>query len=188
VRLDCDPELVFVIGRRALGVTDEDDETDYIAGVTLMTSLSDADLHRREAAVIGPELVTIDEIGDPYDLWITCAVNGEERIRVHTGDQLWKMSEILEHFSRGAALEPGDLFSTGARGGLAAGRTVLTRRISSRATWSSARSRASPRCVSPSHRLRLARALPARAVLPELRIVPTTSDPASLASLASVAR
>ena len=122
VRLDCDPELVFVIGRRALGVTEEDDETDFVAGVTLMNSLIDADLRAREAAVIGPELVTIDEIGDPYDLWITCTVNGEERIRVHTADQLWKMSEVLAHFSSGMALEPGDLFSTGARGGLASGR------------------------------------------------------------------
>lgn len=121
-RLDCEPELVFVIGRRALGVTDDDDEMDYIAGVTLMADFTDRDLQKREAAAIGPELVTLDEIGDPYDLWITCTVNGEERIRVNTGEQLWKMSEILEHLSRGAALEQGDMFSTGGQGGVAAGK------------------------------------------------------------------
>lgn len=120
-RLDCEPELVFVIGRRAQGVTQEDDEMDYVAGVTLMSDFTDRDTQRREAAAIGPEIVTLDEIEDPYDLWMTCSVNGKERIRVHTGEQVWKMSEILEHFSRGKGLEQGDLFATGGQGGIAAG-------------------------------------------------------------------
>jgi 2-keto-4-pentenoate hydratase/2-oxohepta-3-ene-1,7-dioic acid hydratase in catechol pathway len=121
-RLDCEPELVFVIGRRALDVTAEHDETDYIAGITLMAGFTDRDQRKREAAAIGPELVTLDEIGDPYDIWVTCLVNGEERIRVNTGEQVWKMGEILEHFSRGTALEQGDMFSTGGQGGVASGK------------------------------------------------------------------
>ena len=118
-RLDCEPELVFVIGRRAQGVTGEDDEADYVAGVTLMADFTDRERQQREAAAIGPELVTFDEVADPDDLWITCAVNGEQRIRVNTGEQVWKMGEILAHLSRRAALEQGDMFSTGGQGGLA---------------------------------------------------------------------
>jgi acylpyruvate hydrolase len=109
-RLDCEPALVFVIGRRALGVSADDDEMDYIAGVTLMIEIIDADLGRCEAAVVGPEMVTLDEIRDPYDLWISCSVNGVERTRVNTGDQVAKMGEILQHLSRTSALEPSDLF------------------------------------------------------------------------------
>lgn len=99
---DCEPALVFVIGRRASGVTDDHDAMDYVVGVTVMNGLA-----------IGPELVTLDEIGDPDDLWITCEVNGEQRMRMNTGDQPRKMSEILEQYSSASALEPGDMFSTG---------------------------------------------------------------------------
>ncbi len=63
-----------------------------------------------------------DEVADPYDLWMTCAVNGEERMRVNTRDQIWKLPDLLEHFSRYIAIEPGDMFATGAPGGVAVGK------------------------------------------------------------------
>jgi 2-keto-4-pentenoate hydratase/2-oxohepta-3-ene-1,7-dioic acid hydratase in catechol pathway len=136
VRLDYEPELVFVIGRRALGVK-KDDAMDYVAGVTILNDLTCRDLQKKEVASgsrfwtgknipgfgpLGPEIVTMDEIPDPYDLWMTCSVNGEERMRVNTRDQIWKLPEILEHFSRYIPFEPGDLFSTGAPGGVAVGK------------------------------------------------------------------
>jgi 2-keto-4-pentenoate hydratase/2-oxohepta-3-ene-1,7-dioic acid hydratase in catechol pathway len=136
-RLDYEPELVFVIGKRALGVTKRDDPWDYVAGVTVLNDLTDRDMQKREVASgsrfwtsknapgfgpVGPEIVTLDEIADPYDLWMVCTVNGEERMRVNTREQIWKMADILEHFSRTIPLEPGDCFSTGAPGGVAAGK------------------------------------------------------------------
>jgi 2-keto-4-pentenoate hydratase/2-oxohepta-3-ene-1,7-dioic acid hydratase in catechol pathway len=131
LNLDYGPELVFVIGRRARGVTRDDDAMDYVVGVTLLNDLTDRDMRKREVdpdappwtiGPLGPEIVTMDEIGDPYDLWMTCSVNGEECMRVNTGDQIWKMPDILERFSRDAAIEPGDMFSIGAPGGVAAGK------------------------------------------------------------------
>jgi 2-keto-4-pentenoate hydratase/2-oxohepta-3-ene-1,7-dioic acid hydratase in catechol pathway len=139
-RLDYEPELVFVIGKRALGVKRGDalsDAFSYIAGVTILNDLTDRDSQRREVASgsrfwtgknipgfgpLGPEIVTLDEIRDPYDLWMTCAVNGEQRMRVNTADQIWKLPDILEHFSRYIPIEPGDMFSTGAPGGVAVGK------------------------------------------------------------------
>lgn len=136
VRLDYEPELVFVIGRRALGVK-KADAFDYVAGVTVLNDLTCRDLQKREVASgsrfwtaknipgfgpLGPEVVTMDEIRDPYDLWMTCAVNGEERMRVNTRDQIWKLPDIMEHFSRFIPIEPGDMFSTGAPGGVAVGK------------------------------------------------------------------
>jgi 5-carboxymethyl-2-hydroxymuconate isomerase/acylpyruvate hydrolase len=135
--LDYEPELVFVIGRRALGVSRDLDIADYAVGVTILNDLTDRDAQKREVksgsrfwtaknipgfGPLGPEIVTLDEIPDPYDLWITCAVNGEERMRVNTRDQIWKLPEILEHFSRHIPIEPGDMFSTGAPGGVAVGK------------------------------------------------------------------
>ena len=136
VRLDYEPELVFVIGRRALGVK-KVDAMDYVAGVTILNDLTCRDLQKKEVASgsrfwtaknipgfgpLGPEIVTMDEIADPYDLWMTCSVNGEERMRVNTRDQIWKLPDILEHFSRYIPIEPGDMFSTGAPGGVAVGK------------------------------------------------------------------
>lgn len=135
-RLDYEPELVFVIGKRALGVK-KSESMEYVAGVTILNDLTCRDLQLREVASgsrfwtgknipgfgpLGPEIVTIDEILDPYDLWMTCSVNGEERMRVNTQDQIWKISDILEHFSRFIPIEAGDMFSTGAPGGVAVGK------------------------------------------------------------------
>ncbi len=136
VRLDYEPELVFVIGKRALGAG-KAGAFDYVAGVTILNDLTDRDLQKREVASgsrfwtgknipgfgpLGPEIVTMDEIRDPYDLWMSCSVNGEQRMRVNTADQIWKLPDILEHFSRFIPIEPGDMFSTGSPPGAAFGK------------------------------------------------------------------
>ena len=135
-RLDYEPELVFVMGKRALGAK-KSEAMDYVAGVTILNDLTCRDLQLREVASgsrfwtgknipgfgpLGPEIVTMDEIPDVYDLWMTCSVNGQERMRVNTQDQIWKISDILEHFSRFIPIEAGDMFSTGAPGGVAVGK------------------------------------------------------------------
>ncbi len=134
-RLGCEPELVFVIGRRAQGFKDDDDAWDYVVGVTILNDLADRDLLERESASgskvrasknapgfgpMGPEIVTMDEIADPIDLWLTCTVNGEERMRASLREAIARLPAILEQFSRGAPIEPGDLLATGASGGDAA--------------------------------------------------------------------
>lgn len=135
-KLDYEPELVFVIGKRALGAK-KDEAMNYVAGVTILNDLTCRDSQLREVisgsrfwtgknipgfGPLGPEIVTIDEIPNVYDLWMTCTVNGVERMRVNTSDQIWKISDILEHFSRYIPIEAGDMFSTGAPGGVAVGK------------------------------------------------------------------
>jgi 2-keto-4-pentenoate hydratase/2-oxohepta-3-ene-1,7-dioic acid hydratase in catechol pathway len=136
VQFDYEPELVFVIGKRALGAK-KADALGHVVGVTILNDLTDRAAQKREVASgsrfwtgknipgfgpLGPEIITMDEIRDPYDLWMVCTVNGEERMRVNTRDQIWKLPEILEHFSRHIPIEPGDMFSTGAPGGVAVGK------------------------------------------------------------------
>jgi 2-keto-4-pentenoate hydratase/2-oxohepta-3-ene-1,7-dioic acid hydratase in catechol pathway len=136
VHLDYEPELVFVIGRHVSGVKRKD-AFDYVAGITLLNDLTCRDTQKREVASgsrfwtaknapgfgpLGPWIITTDEVPDPYDIWVTCSVNGEQRMRVNTRDQIWKLPDILEHFSRLVPLEPGDMFSTGAPGGVAVGK------------------------------------------------------------------
>jgi 2-keto-4-pentenoate hydratase/2-oxohepta-3-ene-1,7-dioic acid hydratase in catechol pathway len=134
--LDYEPELVFVIGKPAYGAK-RDEAFDCVAGITLLNDLTCRDTQKREVASgsrfwtaknapgfgpLGPCLITMDEVGDPYDIWVTCSVNGEQRMRVNTREQIWKLPDIIEHFSRLLPLEPGDMFSTGAPGGVAVGK------------------------------------------------------------------
>ena len=136
VRLDYEPELVFVIGKYASRVKKKD-AFDYVAGITILNDLTCRDLQKREVASgsrfwtgknipgfgpLGPYIVTMDEIRDPYDLWMSCSVNGEQRMHFNTRDQIWKIPDILEHFTRFIPFKPGDMFATGTPGGTAIGK------------------------------------------------------------------
>ena len=135
-RLDYEPELVFVIGKPAWQVR-ADNAFEHVAGITILNDLTCRDTQKREVASgsrfwtaknapgfgpLGPYIITMDEVPDPYDIWVTCSVNGEQRMRVNTADQIWKLPRIIEHFSRLLPLQPGDMFSTGAPGGVAVGK------------------------------------------------------------------
>jgi 2-keto-4-pentenoate hydratase/2-oxohepta-3-ene-1,7-dioic acid hydratase in catechol pathway len=97
------PQLVYVVGR-AMEKADIDEALDCAWAVTLLGP----------GGALGPEIVTLDEIADADDLWITCAVNGTETLRWNTRDQVWKSSEMLSRVSHEHALEPGDMVATGA--------------------------------------------------------------------------
>jgi 2-keto-4-pentenoate hydratase/2-oxohepta-3-ene-1,7-dioic acid hydratase in catechol pathway len=133
--LDYEPELVFVIGRPAHGVSRED-ALSHVMGITLTNDLSAREIQKREVASgtrfwtaknmpgfgpVGPSIITLDEIEDPHDLWITCHVNGERRMRTHTGDVIFRIGDVIEHFSRWMPLNPGDLIAMGAPAGVAVG-------------------------------------------------------------------
>jgi 2-keto-4-pentenoate hydratase/2-oxohepta-3-ene-1,7-dioic acid hydratase in catechol pathway len=135
-RLDYEPELVFVIGKTCHHASRES-AFDYVAGITILNDLTCRDTQKREVASgsrfwtaknapgfgpLGPFIITMEEVPDPYDIWVTCSVNGKQRMRVNTADQIWKLPDIIEHFSRLLPLEPGDMFSTGAPGGVAVGK------------------------------------------------------------------
>jgi len=134
--LDYEPELVFVIGKAAYQVKAEN-AFDHVAGITILNDLTCRDTQKREVASgsrfwtaknspgfgpLGPYIITMDEVPDPYDIWVTCSVNGEQRMRVNTSEQIWRLPRIIEHFSRLVRLKPGDMFSTGAPGGVAVGK------------------------------------------------------------------
>ena len=72
-------------------------------------------------APVGPHILTMDEVADTENLWVTCEVNGKPRLRSNTGDYLYKIADVLEHFSRYVVFEPGDLIAMGAPSGVAVG-------------------------------------------------------------------
>ena len=134
-QLDYEPELCYVVGKRAHGVK-KAEAMDYIAGFTLMNDVSAREIQKREVASgsrfwtaknmpgfapVGPCILTMDEVADTENLWVTCDVNGKQRLRANTGDYLYKIADVLEHFSRYVVFEPGDLIAMGAPSGVAVG-------------------------------------------------------------------
>ncbi len=133
--LDYEPELVFVITKRAYRVA-KADAMEHVGAITLFNDVSAREIQKREVASgsrfwtaknmpnfspIGPFVVTRDEVEDPDDLWVTCHVNGERRLRENTSDYIYKIGDIIEHFSRYMPLEAGDLVAMGAPKGVAVG-------------------------------------------------------------------
>jgi acylpyruvate hydrolase len=133
--LDYEPELCYVVGKRAHGVR-KADAMDYISGFTLTNDVSAREIQQREVASgsrfwtaknmpgfapVGPYVLTMDEVTDTDNLWVTCDVNGKRRLRSNTGDYLYKISDVLEHFSRYVVFEAGDLIAMGAPSGVAVG-------------------------------------------------------------------
>ena len=134
-KLDYEPELCYVVGKRAHGVK-KAEAMDYIAGFTLTNDISAREIQQREVAsgsrfwtaknmpgfgAVGPFVLTMDEVADTDNLWVTCDVNGKRRLRSNTGDYLYKIADVLEHFSRYVVFEPGDLLAMGAPSGVAVG-------------------------------------------------------------------
>ena len=68
------------------------------------------------ANVMGPWLVTADEIPDPYCLSMVARVNGEEWSRGTSGDMHHKFEDILAHVSRDETLHAGEFFGSGTVG------------------------------------------------------------------------
>ncbi len=68
--------------------------------------------------VMGPYLVTKDEIPDPHNLDMKLWVNGELRQDSSTSLQVYKIWDVVSYMSSIWTLEPGDVLSTGTPGGV----------------------------------------------------------------------
>jgi 2-keto-4-pentenoate hydratase/2-oxohepta-3-ene-1,7-dioic acid hydratase in catechol pathway len=63
--------------------------------------------------VVGPWLVTADEIADPTQLTLSIAVNGEPRQKANTRDLVLGLGTLVELASSFYTLLPGDIILTG---------------------------------------------------------------------------
>ncbi|AZY48170.1 fumarylacetoacetate hydrolase family protein [Bordetella avium] len=112
-------ELAAIIGRTARNVS-EQDALAYIAGYTIaldMTVRGAEDRSMRKSldtySVLGPWLVTADEIADPQRLGLRLSVNGADRQVANTSEMILHIAEQIAWASRFYTLEPGDVIMTG---------------------------------------------------------------------------
>jgi len=118
-RTDHEVELAFVIGRTASRVR-RADALRYVAGYTIGLDISirgTEDRSFRKSAdsysVLGPWLVTADEIPDPGNLDLEISVNGERRQHSNTRQMTLGVPELIEMASAFYTLHPGDVVFTG---------------------------------------------------------------------------
>ena len=118
-RNDHEVELAVVIGRAAKNVSPAE-AMRCIAGYCIgldMTIRGPEERSFRKSpdsyCVLGPWLVTADEIPDPNNLSIDIKVNGETRQSAHTSDLILKVGELVAWGSSFYTLHPGDVLLTG---------------------------------------------------------------------------
>jgi 2-keto-4-pentenoate hydratase/2-oxohepta-3-ene-1,7-dioic acid hydratase in catechol pathway len=118
-RTDHEVELAFVIGTRTSNVS-RSDALAYVAGYTIgldITIRGSEDRSLRKSpdsySVLGPWLVTADEIPDPGALDLDISVNGQTRQHSNTRYMILGVAELIELASSFYTLEPGDVIFTG---------------------------------------------------------------------------
>jgi 2-keto-4-pentenoate hydratase/2-oxohepta-3-ene-1,7-dioic acid hydratase in catechol pathway len=118
-RTDHEVELAVVIGRTASRVK-RDEALSYVAGYSIGLDISirgSEDRSFRKSpdsySVLGPWLVTADEIPDPGNLDLQITVNDELRQHSNTKYMILGVPELIELASAFYTLQPGDLLFTG---------------------------------------------------------------------------
>ncbi|MFD2094005.1 fumarylacetoacetate hydrolase family protein [Blastococcus deserti] len=128
-QLDYEAEIAVVIGRGGRNVP-EDRAWEHVLGLTLANDVTVRDIQRRHGnqwskgksidgtCPLGPEIVTLDEVGDLSQVKITCTVNGELRQSATLGQMAFPIPRILSELSAGMTLRSGDVVLTGTPSGV----------------------------------------------------------------------
>jgi 2-keto-4-pentenoate hydratase/2-oxohepta-3-ene-1,7-dioic acid hydratase in catechol pathway len=118
-RSDHEVELVMVIGKAGSDIPQKN-ALDHVAGYCLgldMTVRGREDRSFRKSvdgyAVLGPWMVTADELSDPDAVPISIEVNGEVRQKSNTSQLIYNCRRLIEFASAFYTLYPGDLIYTG---------------------------------------------------------------------------
>lgn len=129
-RLDFEFEFAAILGRDGTGIAEES-AADHIFGYTVYDDLSARaiqqlemtvglgpakakDFHR--AHVLGPVVVTADEIADPYALEMTGTVNGQTWTVGSSADMHWRFEQMIVYASLDEPLRAGEVFGSGTVG------------------------------------------------------------------------
>lgn len=126
-QFDFEFEMGFYIGKRGHDIQ-PDEALDYVAGFTVFNDVSARDAQAdesvmalgpakgkffRNSLVMGPCVVTKDELPDYADLAMTARVNGEVVTENRTSGMLFSLGQLVAKISEDAYLNPGDFIGLG---------------------------------------------------------------------------
>jgi len=130
---DWEVELVVVIGRAGRDIA-ADDIADHIAGLTVGQDVSERigqfaggypqfnlGKSHRNFSPVGPAIVTLDELENPWDLGLTCSVNGVMMQDARTTYFINDIPRLITYLSSICELLPGDIIFTGTPSGVGFG-------------------------------------------------------------------
>ena len=132
--LDYEVELAVVIGSRIDSSVGYEDLRSHIFGYSVFNDISARRLQSTRSqwylgksidgySVMGPWIVTPDEVDIDAGLDITSKVNGEVRQSSNTRLMRMNVWDLVFEISRGIVLEPGDIIATGTPAGVGGGFT-----------------------------------------------------------------
>ena len=123
-RTDHEVELAVVIGRQGKRIRRED-ALDHVFGYSIGLDMTvrgpEFPGFRKSAdtfAVLGPWIVTADEIADSNALDLSIRVNGELRQQSNTRYLIYNVQRLIEYASATYTLYPGDVIMTGTPAGV----------------------------------------------------------------------
>ena len=123
-RNDHEVELALVIGRRGSKIPREKALAyvcAYSIGLDMTVRGPELQCFRKSIdtySVLGPWLVTADEIADPNNLDLSITVNGEPRQSSNTKYLVYNVERLIEFGSAMYTLHPGDVIMTGTPAGV----------------------------------------------------------------------
>ncbi|MDG2034876.1 MAG: fumarylacetoacetate hydrolase family protein, partial [Rhodospirillales bacterium] len=123
-RNDHEMELAVIIGKQGSHIL-ASEAKDYIAGyamgLDMTTRGKELQSFRKSAdtySVLGPWMVTADEISNPNKLDLKISVNGDVRQESNTEQLVYNVEKLIEYCSERYTLYPGDIIMTGTPDGV----------------------------------------------------------------------
>ena len=123
-RNDHEVELAAIIGKTGTNISAKnalDHVAGYAIGLDMTTRGKELQSFRKSSdsySVLGPWMVTKDEIEDPNDLDLTISVNGEQRQTSNTNQLVYNVQKCIEYTTTRYTLYPGDIIMTGTPDGV----------------------------------------------------------------------
>jgi 2-keto-4-pentenoate hydratase/2-oxohepta-3-ene-1,7-dioic acid hydratase in catechol pathway len=129
--MDYELEFCAIIGRAGRDISAGNARA-HIFGYTIFNDFSARDAQEYEMSgpfgpckgkdfdtgnVLGPWIVTADELTDPYQLDMTARINGEVWSHGNSRDMIHRFEDMIAHVSRDETLHPGEVFGSGTIGG-----------------------------------------------------------------------
>ena len=123
-RNDHEMELAVIIGKKGSNIPISEAKefiAGYAIGLDMTTRGKELQSFRKSAdtyAVLGPWLVTADEIMEPNNLDLELSVNGNIRQKSNTSELVYNVEKLIEYTSERYTLYPGDIIMTGTPDGV----------------------------------------------------------------------
>ena len=123
-KIDHEVELAVVIGKTCAGVS-RDQALDYVGGYAVALDITPSGKEERSLrkscetyTVVGPSLVTADEVPDPTNLDLRLELNGEVKQQGNTRQMIRDVAGMIAYASSFYTLNPGDIFLSGTPAGV----------------------------------------------------------------------